>query len=67
MDLITVSGKEMPWEPGLTIEDLLKKLDPSMPMVVVRMGGKHISRHDFATTEIEDGESIDVVYVIAGG
>ena len=65
--MITVSGKEMPWEPGLTIEALLKKLDPSMPMVVVRVGGKHISRHDWATTLIEDGETIDVVHVIAGG
>ena len=57
----------MEWQPGLTIEHLLKSLSDSFPIVVVKVNGKPIPKKEFKTFEIPDRADVDTIEIIAGG
>lgn len=63
----TLNDEPWAWRPGLTVEDLLRTLDATMPIAVVRIGGQHVARRDWATRRVAPGDQVRVVYIIAGG
>ena len=65
--LIIVNDEERPLRPGLTVEALLKELDPRMPMCMVKIDGAYVSRRHWANRELQEGDEVRVVYMIAGG
>jgi thiamine biosynthesis protein ThiS len=65
--LIIFNGKEHEWQPGLTLENLLKEMDEEPGMVVVRINGKIILKKDYNTCEIPDNAEVNTVEIIAGG
>ncbi|MBN1335604.1 MAG: sulfur carrier protein ThiS [Deltaproteobacteria bacterium] len=65
--MIVVNDAEQPWREGLTILDILRELDPSMPIAVVRLNGSHVPRSEWEARTIRDGDEIRVVHIIAGG
>ena len=65
--MITVNGVEMPWHPGLTIEEILSGLEDEVSIVVVKIDGKTIQRKQYSTFEVRDTASMITIDVIAGG
>jgi thiamine biosynthesis protein ThiS len=54
-------------EPGLTVHALLERLDPTMPIAVVKIAGQHVPRRTWQTRAIQPDDEVRVVYIIAGG
>ncbi len=65
--MIVVNEEERPHRPGMTMHDLLVELDPRMPLVAVKIDGRHLPRARWKEHIIEDGDEITVLPVFAGG
>ncbi len=61
-----VNEEEFTHEEGMTVEDMLKKRDPKMPIVVVRVNGEYISKMEWDRV-LKDDDDVTVIPVIAGG
>ena len=64
--MIVVNDEQWDYPEEMSIEDLLYKLDPRMPIAVVRINDEYISRAHW-DQKIKDGDEVRVVYIIAGG
>lgn len=65
--MITVGDQKIPWEEGLTLAELLSKLQDGHIYAVVKLDGKLVSRPRFGTTLVPDGALVTLVPMIAGG
>lgn len=52
---------------GLTIESLLANLDLDPHLVAVEMNLEIISKADYGTQEISEGDRIEIVHFVGGG
>ena len=64
--MILVNDAHREFVDGMSIEALLKELDPTMPMAVVKVNGEYLSKKEWDRI-IVDGNEIRIVYMIAGG
>ncbi len=64
---ITINDEEMSWNQGMTVRQMLDAMPGQLHMVVVRVNGKMVSRHDWDTATVPDGAKVEVVDIIAGG
>ena len=64
--MILVDDTEMEFVDGKSIEALLKELDPTMPMAVVKVNGEYLSKREWDRVIVDEDE-IRIVYMIAGG
>ena len=64
---LIVNGESEPWDEGMTVKDLLDRLNPDKVPVVVRVGPNTVSRKDFARFAIPDGSEIYFIFMVAGG
>ncbi len=58
---------DVPWRPGLTVQDVLDALKFSFRMIVVKINGQVVLRKDFATTPVPDGTEMQAIHLIGGG
>jgi thiamine biosynthesis protein ThiS len=65
--MVTVAGKSYPWWEGMTITDLLGKVNDSYPYAVVRVNSTYVSRANFDKTTIPDNSEVFFIPMIAGG
>lgn len=65
--MISVDNQEMDWQPGMTLAQLLARIDGRQHIAVVRMDGKLISLPNFAATLVPDETIIDLIPLVAGG
>jgi thiamine biosynthesis protein ThiS len=65
--MILVNDVEQPWHEGVTVLEVLRALDPNLPIAVVRLNGAHLPRAAWETRTLQDGDDVRVVYIIAGG
>jgi len=66
-DAITVNGRPVEWEAGLTVAGLIKKLNYIFPQIIVRINGNFVKRDDYDKTPINAGDKVDIIHMIAGG
>lgn len=65
---ITVNGEETVLEKAVNIEDLLVITHAETPeYVTVQVNDEFIDRNDFATTLVNDGDSVEYLYFMGGG
>ena len=64
---ITVNGKKVEWEEGMTVKSLLKKMQYSFPMIIVKIDGKLVPKDKYEATDVPDGAKVDAIHLIAGG
>ena len=64
---LTVNGDPHETEPGLTITGLLQKLALGSGPVAVERNGDVIPRREHATTELAEGDKIEIVHFVGGG
>lgn len=65
--MITVNGKKMRWESGMTITAIIERLNYVFPMVVVKVNGSVVKREDFPILDVPDGASVEIIHLISGG
>jgi sulfur carrier protein len=58
---------EVPWHPGMTVQDVLDALKFSFRMIVVKLDGQVVLRKDFARTQVPDGAKMQAIHLISGG
>jgi len=64
---IEVNGKNVEWVDNETVEQLLKRMKYTFPLVVVKINEKVIPKKDFQITNIPDNSKIVVLHMISGG
>jgi thiamine biosynthesis protein ThiS len=65
--MITLDGKQVPWHPGMDVEQLLAFVEKPEQYAVVRLNGKPVSRPNFRKTPVPDNAEVILVPMIAGG
>ncbi|MCF6460776.1 sulfur carrier protein ThiS [Clostridium sp. Cult3] len=65
--MITVNGKKVPYEEGLTVEKLLEKKGYVYPRIIVRINDKIIEEEDYSNTIINSGDQVQCLHLMAGG
>ncbi len=65
--MITVNGEKMDWEEGMTIQDLLNKMNFSFPMLVISVNGEIVLRGKWGKYEIPKDADVKVIHMMAGG
>ncbi len=66
---IIVNGKELSFnESKLLLIDLIKLNNVKQPeMVSVQLNGAFVSREDFQSTHVKEGDEVDFLYFMGGG
>ncbi len=64
---ITVNNKEYNFVEQETVQDLLRRIKFTFPLVIVKINQKHIPRESYATTIIPDEADVKVIHMISGG
>jgi len=64
---IQVNGKNVEWVKNETVEQLLKRMKYTFPLVVVKINEKVVPKNDFPTTIIPKNSKIAVIHMISGG
>lgn len=66
--MIRVNDKwDIPWQPGMTVIDLLSVCGFTHHHIVVSINGMLVPPDQYATQSVADGDQVRVVHVIGGG
>ena len=64
---IEVNGKTVDWIKNESIQELLKRVKYTFPLVIVKIDEKVISRSDFSIVKVPNNSKIAVIHMISGG
>lgn len=67
MNTITVNGNTVEWEEGMTIASLLKKMNFTFRMLVIKVNGNLIKKDQYENTIIPQNADVAVIHLISGG
>ncbi len=65
--MITVNGDQMPYRPGMTVQDILDERKYIFRMLAVSVNGQIVARKDYKTTQVPDEADVQVIHMISGG
>jgi sulfur carrier protein len=65
--MVTVNGRSVEWEDGMTVSSLLEKCRYTFPLIIVRVNGDLVPRRQFDAHPVEDGDEVDAIHLISGG
>ena len=66
-NLIKLNNRECEWQEGLTVQELLKLKTFTYPRIIVYVNDQIISPEDYASTMIDDGDTVKAIHLMAGG
>lgn len=55
------------WNEGLTIEDVIKIMNYTFPMLVIKVNGKVVKRKDCASFILNENDDLKIHHLISGG
>ena len=65
---ITVAGNKKEYEDGITVAELIVKENVENPeYVTVTVNDDFVERDDFETTNINEGDAVEILYFMGGG
>lgn len=65
---ITLNRREsIEWAPGMTVSDLIRRMNFTFPRLVVSINGAVIPYVAYPTTDIPEGADVRVIHMMAGG
>ncbi len=65
---LKINGEEETLETPLTVMELLKTKDVSMPeMVSVELNGEILEKEEFASKIVQENDAIEFLYFMGGG
>ena len=65
--MIEVNGRKVDWVENETVNQLLKRMKYTFPLVIVKINDKVVPRKDFSESPVPDDSKIAVVHMISGG
>ena len=65
--MIIVNGKEMSWQAGMTISDIIKNIKIIFPQYIVSVNDQRVPPDEHDAYCIEDHSKIKILYVCHGG
>lgn len=66
--MIRVNDKwDVPWQTGMTVNDVLKACGFTHPHIVVSINGMLVPPDEYAGQSVVDGDQVRVIHVIGGG
>lgn len=66
--MIRVNNRhELEWEEGLTVSDVLKRMNYTFPHIIVSVNGEIVRQEEYKETTIPDEADVRVIHLIAGG
>lgn len=51
----------------LSVNEVLKLKNFTFKMLVVKLNGKVVRKHEYDTTHVKDGDNLSVLHLITGG
>lgn len=67
MPCIRINGAEREFDDGTTVAGLLETLGRNAKWVAVERNRRVVSREAYATTELCDGDVVEIVSLVGGG
>lgn len=64
---IKVNGRDFDWVENETVNELLRRVRYTFPLVVVKIDDKLIPRNDFPKVTVPDNSDVSVIHMISGG
>ena len=64
---IEVNTNPMDWIDNETITQLLKRMNYTFPLVVVKIDGEVIPKAKYSETIVPDNSKVEVIHLISGG
>ena len=64
---IEVNQETIDWEENLTIDRVLKIMNYTFKMIVVKVNGELVKKEDYDTKNIPEGAEVQIIHLIAGG
>ncbi|MEL7649326.1 MAG: sulfur carrier protein ThiS [Sedimentibacter sp.] len=65
--MIRVNNRDFPWEPGMTVQDVMNRKNFTWPKIIVKVNGHHVEEEHFPTTVVNDGDDVQMLHLLAGG
>ncbi|OPZ61831.1 MAG: bifunctional sulfur carrier protein/thiazole synthase protein [Synergistetes bacterium ADurb.Bin520] len=65
--MVTVNGEELPWHPGMTVQQVIDAKRYTFRMLAVWVNDVPIPRERFAAHPVADRDRIQVLHMISGG
>ncbi|HHE37752.1 MAG TPA: sulfur carrier protein ThiS [Candidatus Cloacimonetes bacterium] len=67
MKTITVNNNKIDWQEGLTIDEILKIMNYSFKMLVVKVNDKLVKKDEYKTRIIPENADVKIIHLISGG
>lgn len=65
--MITVNGTTLDGKEGITVEELIKEHGFRMTFIAVELNGRIVKKDDYSSTQLHDGDKVEVVNFVGGG
>ena len=67
MKKITVNGNLLDWEENITINEIIKKMNYSSKMFIVKVNGELIRNFEYGTKVVPKNAKINFINLVSGG
>ena len=67
MTTITVNGAARPFDPGMSVADLVRDLALEGKRIAVELNGEIVPRSRYAETQLDAGDRLEIVGAVGGG
>ena len=66
--IIKINGKKYSdYQEGITVQDLIEKLNLHDKQIIVELNQLALIKKDYQSLSLKDGDSIEIVQIAAGG
>lgn len=65
--MITVNGNSLDWEEGMNIHDVLRKMNYSFPLIVVKVNDQLVKPDRWSDFFVPDRAVVYVIHLTSGG
>lgn len=65
--MITLNGNTVSDSEGITLEEIIRRQNFVKSRIAIEINGTIISKKEYETTQVQDGDVIEVVSFVGGG
>ncbi len=67
MKTITVNGNLIEWEENMTIDKILRIMNYTFKMLVIKVNGELIKKEEYGTKNVPVNSVVKIIHLISGG
>jgi sulfur carrier protein len=65
--VIRVNGREAEWRSEMTIRDIMQAHGYTAPRIIVKVNGELVRQEHWSSFQVNDGDDVRVLHMVAGG